>query len=161
MYVYNLPYTVRADLVALLNQDRTWERLAGTCMGYNHIDIARFQACKIQNQVSQRNLSGKENINQGTRQIVMFSAFRRGCTKRERLPRTPSSPTGGRRTTPSTSSTDCSISWVSSITCSLRLDWSACDWITYVPLYSITEMPSIRDSRGCHHRWFSNNPLSM
>ena len=43
MYVYNLPWAVRDDLVTLLNQDRTWERLAGTCMGYGHIDIARFQ----------------------------------------------------------------------------------------------------------------------
>ena len=43
MYIYNLPWSVRADLVALLNQDGTWERLAGDRMGYGHLDIARFQ----------------------------------------------------------------------------------------------------------------------
>ena len=40
MYIYNLPWSVRADLVALLNQDGTWERLAGDRMGYGHLDIA-------------------------------------------------------------------------------------------------------------------------
>jgi hypothetical protein len=42
MYIYNLPYEVRADLVVLLNQDRIWARMAGQCMGYDSLAIARF-----------------------------------------------------------------------------------------------------------------------
>ncbi len=49
MYVYDLPYGVKENLVALLDFDRTWMRLATTCLGYSHIDVAKFEQARYKN----------------------------------------------------------------------------------------------------------------
>jgi len=45
-YVYQLPWGVRADLVATLNAGEIWRDLAGRRLGYGHLDLQRFSEAR-------------------------------------------------------------------------------------------------------------------
>ena len=42
MYIYNLPYNVRSDLVASLSIADAWKELAGQCLNYDNLTLQKF-----------------------------------------------------------------------------------------------------------------------
>ncbi len=46
MFIYDLPYSVRSDLSASLDAGEAWRELAGRRLGYDHLQMERFNGAR-------------------------------------------------------------------------------------------------------------------